>query len=104
MPGMNNEAASRQRSLSHQKRTEGFYETGRRERRELINELKSREEHVIAEAVESAIGCHLENENGVLYLQYPQRRLCAFAQTRRAVVREFVELAFEYAGLHRSNT
>ena len=46
---------------------------GEEKRRELVNELKRREEHLIAKAVESSIGCRLENR--VLYLQYPQPSL-----------------------------
>ena len=39
-----------------------------KEKRELVRELKRRNERMIATAIESAIGCRLEN--GVLYLQY----------------------------------
>jgi len=37
-------------------------------KRELAQELRRRDEDLIATAIESAIGCRLEN--GVLYLQY----------------------------------
>jgi hypothetical protein len=45
--------------------------------RGLVNELKRRKQHVLAKAVESAIGYCLEN--GVLYLQYAQPTLTSIS-------------------------